>query len=478
MEESFETNRMAKKKVVKSETNLHCQALFVTLFMLVSVIVCSVLYLLITRLGFGKTFPKQDYETSEPILKSSVLEIVASLPFPPGNIAVSSLGDIFFNFHPEFNPLPTKIAKLALDSNTWETFPNMKFQSKIVSCLSMRIDHEDRLWLLDFAKHGFGGTPALYAFDVSRKRASHGTNMIHSYLFPKEIAGAGSMLNDFQVDPSGNCIYIADTGIISLTPALIVYDTVKRKSYRLLSNHPSFIGDSIFMNVSNHNIKFGPLGLRINLDSIALDRDGSNLIFGAVTSDKLYSLSTSHIHYFIKRLDEHGGSSQFMYLENDLASKVTLISSLKPLTDGLSTDLNGNIWMTAFEHSSLAIASVPAGRGFNSNSYAPYTVRKVVQDDKLLRWPDGLSFGPDGLYITNSALHYKFSNMLPSFQSKKKVPIDIFDKKIDNRKLVEYFVNDMEAASFYAQYGPFHILRINNNNLKDICGSSLPPAGH
>ena len=39
-------------------------------------------------------------------------------------------------------------------------------------------------------------------------------------------------------------------------------------------------------------------------------------------------------------------------------------------------------------------------------------LKKVVESKDLLRWPDGFSFGPDGLYITNSALHLKMANLL------------------------------------------------------------------
>ena len=34
-----------------------------------------------------------------------------------------------------------------------------------------------------------------------------------------------------------------------------------------------------------------------------------------------------------------------------------------------------------------------------------FKLRKLVQSDDHLRWPDGLSFGPKGLYIASSALH-------------------------------------------------------------------------
>ena len=47
------------------------------------------------------------------------------------------------------------------------------------------------------------------------------------------------MLNDFQVDPAGRRIYIAESSPIAGTPALIVYDVAARTSRRLLDGHPS-----------------------------------------------------------------------------------------------------------------------------------------------------------------------------------------------------------------------------------------------
>ena len=44
---------------------------------------------------------------------------------------------------------------------------------------------------------------------------------MHHYDFPRDIAGFLSMLNDFQVDPAGETIYIAETSPFLQSPALI-----------------------------------------------------------------------------------------------------------------------------------------------------------------------------------------------------------------------------------------------------------------
>jgi hypothetical protein len=136
---------------------------------------------------------------------------------------------------------------------------------------------------------------------------------------------------------------------------------------------------------------------------------------------------------------------------------VKLVSSEKPVTDGLSSDGGGNLWLTGIEHSALflALPSPPSpptspwpffGAKFAQPAEA-FKIVKVVQSERLLRWPDGLSFGPDGsLYITSSALQYQFLN----------------------KKMTDY--------------APFHILKIpakymKNKELYGGRGFVQPPSG-
>jgi len=66
--------------------------------------------------------------------------------------------------------------------------------------------------------------------------------------------------------------------------------------------------------------------------------------------------------------------------------------SIKPLSDGMSADLAGNLYLTDIEHGSVVIV----GR-----DQLPKT---LIRSSKI-RWPDGLSFGPDGwLYLSDSAI--------------------------------------------------------------------------
>jgi sugar lactone lactonase YvrE len=66
----------------------------------------------------------------------------------------------------------------------------------------------------------------------------------------------------------------------------------------------------------------------------------------------------------------------------------------KTISDGLSSDDAGNVWVTDPEHS--AVLTLGPDR----------KLATVIKDPKL-RWPDGLSFGPDGwLYVTCSSLQH------------------------------------------------------------------------
>mmetsp|Transcript_22237 Transcript_22237/g.32349 ORF Transcript_22237/g.32349 Transcript_22237/m.32349 type:complete len:445 (-) Transcript_22237:227-1561(-) len=383
-----------------------------------TLLIFSVFYLLITRLGIGSYHLNPSLQK---YIQQTSIEIVTELSAPPGNIAVSKTGRIFFNFHPEYAPV-IKVAEL-IDQNTYIPFPNASFQQRIVTCLSMRVDEFERLWLLDFANHGVFSAPSLYAISISEPSKD---DLV--YKFPKDVAGFGSMLNDFSVSRDGKFIYIADTSIVGTTPALIVFSVEDRSSYRFMSSHRALYGLSSYLQFDSHIVAFGPFGLRINVDSIALSRDGRALYFSPLTGTNLLCLPTAEIHNFISTVKtlpqpyDQESSIEYESAISQLNSSLEVVLQGKPFTDGITTDDWGNIWLTAVEDFSIAVARPTKDtckHGADHHDQCPaeseeypckkhFKIDTVVRDKALMRWPDGFSFGPDGLYLTNSALHLKF----------------------------------------------------------------------
>ena len=76
-----------------------------------------------------------------------------------------------------------------------------------------------------------------------------------------------------------------------------------------------------------------------------------------------------------------------------LAAKVETYAD-KTMSDGISTDDAGNVFLTDPEHSAVVLLRPDR------------SLQTLLKTDKL-RWPDGFSFGPDGwLYVTCSSLHH------------------------------------------------------------------------
>jgi sugar lactone lactonase YvrE len=310
-----------------------------------------------------------DDRTTAPRLKSSVLEKVADLPYPPGNIAVSRDGRVFFTYHPDGQP-PSQV--MELKDGEAVPYPNPGFPL-YQTVLALRIDQQGRLWALDHAHFG-RGRPRIMAFDLSTN------DLDHRYDFPRDIAPWLSMLNDFQVSPDGRHLYIADASPIRQTPALVLYDTVEKQSRRVLQGARSVRPVDFVIHAPGREMTlFGLITLRIGVDSIALDRAGEWLYYGPVNGDRLYRIATERLR------DQSMSPGALNATVEDFAPK--------PISDGLSTDAAGNVYITDPEHNAIHVLQ-PDG-----------TLETLVQDARL-RWPDGLSFGPDGwLYVTCSALH-------------------------------------------------------------------------
>jgi Major royal jelly protein len=322
--------------------------------------------------GGGK---RLDDRTAAPLLPPYVLETVVNLDHPPGNIAVSKTGRVFFTLHPNGHP-PAKVLELVEGKPV--PYPNEAFQQPqrgtphFQSVLALRVDQQDRLWALDYADYG-RGQPRLLAFDLNTNE------LVQQYDFPSKIAGFLSMLNDFQVDPQGEKIYIAESSPILQRPAIIVYDTVKKTSRRLLEGHPSLAaGPYIIQAPGRDMIAYGIYRLRIGIDSIALDKRGEWLYYGSVTGDRMYRIRAKDLN------DEALSPAALGAKVEDFAAKT--------LSDGLTMDVLDNIYLGDMEHSAIL-------------TLAPNGKLKTLVKDTRLRWPDGFSFGPDGwLYVTCSSL--------------------------------------------------------------------------
>ena len=308
--------------------------------------------------------------TSAPELPGSALVKVVDLEWPPGNIAVSRTGRVFFTYHPDGDP-PAEVLELVDGKPV--PYPREKIEPAYQTVLSVRIDRQDRLWVLDHGGYG-RGQPRLLAFDLASNR------LVHRYDFPSDVAGLASMLNDFQVDPAGETIYIAEASPIIRRPAIIVYDVVRGTSRRLLERHPSVMPDDFILSAGGRDMyAFGLVPLRIGVDSIALDRKGDWLYYGPVNGDRLYRVATRDLR------DQKLAPEALARKVEDFAPKT--------ISDGLSSDDAGRIYLTDPEHAAI-VAVEPDGK----------KLRTIVKDPRL-RWPDGLSFGPDGwLWLTCSAL--------------------------------------------------------------------------
>ncbi len=251
-------------------------------------------------------------------------------------------------------------------------YPDGASQSELFdSVLGVVIDRYNRLWTIDHGNHGIR-TARLLAFDLDSGE------LVHDQRFADDIAPVGSFLQDLQVSEDGKTIVIADASFWRKKPALIVYDVETASARRVLEGHPSVAAENYLIRSQGRDMTFGGgiVSLRGGVDGIALGTDW--LYFGALSGSYLYRV----------RL---GDLTDASLPDARIAARVERFAN-KPLSDGLSIDVDGNVYITAIEHGSIFVVD-------NNRDM------KTLLRSSNLRWPDALSFGPDGwLYIADSAL--------------------------------------------------------------------------
>lgn len=337
------------------------------LFLLITVLVLAVS--LRVRYGGGKPYP--DLST-EPLVEESALEEVFAYPEPIGNVAVSHEGRVFFTVHPESRPRGNKLLELVADAAV--PFPDGASQPELFdTVLGVVIDERNILWTIDHGNHGTN-KPRLLAFDLATGEIAH------DYFFAADVAPSGSFLQDLQVSPDGQTVVIADASFWKKSPALIVYDVQRKSARRVLESHESVAPENYLIRNQLKDMEFvgGLVSLKGGVDGIAFDVDGEWLYFAAINQSGLFRVRLSDL-------------TEIDLPPEQLGDRVERYSD-KPLSDGLSTDVAGNVYVTDVEHSAVFIVG------------SDRALRTIVRSPRI-RWADALSFGPGGwLYIADSAI--------------------------------------------------------------------------
>jgi sugar lactone lactonase YvrE len=333
-------------------------------FLILALVMTTVAWI---RYGGGDLYP--DLSTP-PLLGENALEEVLSYPQPIGNVAVNKSGRVFFTVHPEARPQGNRLLEYVDGASV--PYPDGASQRRLFdTVLGVAIDRFNRLWTIDHGNHGFR-TARLLAFDLDSGE------LIHDHRFTEDIAPLGSFLQDLQISADGKTIVIADASFWRKRPAIIVYDIESAIARRVIESHSSVSAENFVIRNRNQTMSYGGgvVSLRGGIDGIALGEKW--LYFGALSGSGLYRVRLGDL------LNLSAPYSQ-------IAAGVERYAN-KPLSDGLSLDNEGSVYITDVEHN--AIFRVSGDRELHT----------LIRSGKV-RWPDALSFGPDGwLYIADSAL--------------------------------------------------------------------------
>ncbi|MCU0552885.1 MAG: major royal jelly family protein [Leptolyngbya sp. Prado105] len=311
------------------------------------------------------------------------VEIVAELDITPGNVTASRDGRMFASVH-GMRRGAAQLIEIKPGKNNWEVFPNKEWNATpgssanvLNSAHGIAIDSKNRLWVTDHGNwmpnNGKPQQPKLVAFDINTKQE------VFRMDFPENIAPRGGIIQDLAVDAEREFVYIADCGS---TPAIVTVD-INNKTARRFTNHPSLNAENVDLVVEGQTLKFPDANgkmqnARVPINPITLSADGETIYYGAMNGETLYSIPA--------RPFREGAT-------NAQIGQAIQVAGKKPVSDGISTDAEGNHFITNLQDNAIDKLSKNG------------KLIRLVQDDRFL-FPDNVRFGPDSwLYVAVNQLH-------------------------------------------------------------------------
>lgn len=309
----------------------------------------------------------------------------------PAGVTVSRTGRIFVTIPRWDKPEKIRYTLLEIKDGREVPYPNAQMnrlnkrlaKRQLINVQNAYVDEKDRLWAVDTGSVNFGPVhpdgAKLVCFDLNTNKVAR---TIH---FPSTVVHGLSYLNDIRFDytrgPAGYA-FLTDSSDKGAN-GIVVVDLATDESWRRLNDHPSTKPQTeVNVMAEGRPLKLRPAiegesPVTVGSDGIAIDPKGGKLYYCPLISRSLYSVDLDAL------IDRNRS-------EDAVAQTVREIEK-KPASDGLHSDLRGNILITDYENSRL--------QRLRDGRFEP-----ILALDK--------KYWPDTMYVTSDGSLYLIANQL------------------------------------------------------------------
>ncbi|MGB9336732.1 MAG: L-dopachrome tautomerase-related protein [Candidatus Acidiferrales bacterium] len=351
------------------------------------------------------------------------LELVAKFDGPmPTGVTVANDGRIFVNFPRWGDNVDYTVAEVK-DGKTF-AYPNAEINryaagdqldEKFVSVQSVVVDPSgEKLWVLDTGSIQFG--PVKPGGPKLLGIDLRTNQIVKKIVFPGSIAPATSYLNDVRFDMhrgAAGTAFITDSSL-SGANGIIVVDLASGESWRRLNDHPSTKADPAFVPI-------------VEGEDLQMRLPGQPPAKFAVGSDGIAISPDGRILYYCPLTSRHLYSVSADALADRTVSDADVAATVKDLGekggggDGLESDTQGRVYISDYEHNAIRRRDLQG------------EMETLVHDPRVL-WPDTLSLASNG-YLYFIVNQIERQGIFHNGQDLRKKPYALFRVKVDGSRI-------------------------------------------
>ncbi len=319
----------------------------------------------------GRALPDR---SRNPIAGANALQTITQTDYPRDHVVIARDGRIFadtFNQDPSFK---LKLTVLRPGMQEFEPYPSLEEQARFNHIHALKIDSQDRLLILDSGNSTKTSNvhPKIYVYDL--KTGARLPEL--DYAFPPEVGGKGSLFNDLTVDEGRKHVYLTDTSARAGKPALVVYDFAHKRSRRVLEKHASVVAGPHWTFFDSNGGKpwklvLGIYAVRVAVDGIVYDSLRDRVYYAPNNGGRVFAIPAADL-------------ANWELASDAIAARVFKVAET-PMTDGMTVDGQGRLYLTDPEHSAVVRLDPETGE-----------LKTLIREPGRIQLISSLSFGADG----------------------------------------------------------------------------------